>query len=149
MEKGRGLFVKLEFPLIDQIIFVLNTWWTQSVACGPCPAVDGGTKLVGAWPPAAPVSIGAGQGAGEGEWNAGNPMVHSPELGRQRGCRATVVRAAAVGTLVRSVLGLREWEMGGRDECGEKGRAPRPFIGSEGERGGRASEGTGGGGGAP
>jgi hypothetical protein len=32
---------------------------------------------------------------------------------------------------------------GGRDECDEKGQAPRPFIGSEGERGGRASEGNG------
>jgi hypothetical protein len=29
--------------------------------------------------------------------------------------------------------------MGGGDECGEEGRAPRPFIGSEGERGGRAA----------
>jgi hypothetical protein len=32
---------------------------------------------------------------------------------------------------------------GGGDECGEKGRSPRPFKGSEGERGGRASEGNG------
>jgi hypothetical protein len=89
MEKGRGLFVKLEFPLINRIIFVLNNRWTRSMACGPCPAmvhggptVDGGTELARAWPPAAPVSKGAGQGAGEGEWNTGNPMVHSPELGR-------------------------------------------------------------------
>jgi hypothetical protein len=48
---------------------------------------------------------------------------------------AMAVRAAAVRTLVRSVLGLGEWEMGGGDECGEKGRAPRPFIGSEGGAG--------------
>jgi hypothetical protein len=60
----------------------------------------------------APVSKGADQGAGDGEWNAGNPMVRSPELGRQRGGRATVVRAAAVGTLVQSALGLGEWEIG-------------------------------------
>jgi hypothetical protein len=53
----------------------------------------------------------------------------------------TVVRAAAVGTLVRSALRLREWEMGGGDECGEEERAPRPFIGSEGERGGRTGKG--------
>jgi hypothetical protein len=60
------------------------------MACGPCPAlvhggpaVDGGTELTGAWPPATSVAKGTGQGAGEGEWNAGNPMVHSPELGRQ------------------------------------------------------------------
>jgi hypothetical protein len=89
MEKGRWLFVKLEFPWINQIIFVLNNQWTQSMACGPClamvhggPAVDGGTELTGAWPPAAPMYKGVAQGAGEGEWNAGNPMVHSPELGR-------------------------------------------------------------------
>jgi hypothetical protein len=99
------------------------------MACGPCsavvhggPAVDGSTELIGAWPPAALVSKGAGQGVGEGEWNVGNPMVHSPELGRQRGGRA-----ATVGTPVRSMLELREWEMGGEDECGEKGRAPRPL----------------------
>jgi hypothetical protein len=36
--------------------------------------------------------------------------------------------------------GAGKW---GRDECGEEGRAPRPFIGSEGERGSRASEGNG------
>jgi hypothetical protein len=47
------------------------------------PAVDGGTELAEAWPLAAPVSKGAGQGVGEGEWNTGNPMVHSPELERQ------------------------------------------------------------------
>jgi hypothetical protein len=46
-----------------------------------------------------------------------------------------VVRAATVGTPVRSALGLREWEMGGRDGCGEEGRAPCPFIGSEGGAG--------------
>jgi hypothetical protein len=67
--------------------------------------MDGGTELT-------LVSKGTGQGVGEGEWNAGNLMVHSLELGRQWGDRATVVRAAAVGTLVRSTLGLREWEMG-------------------------------------
>jgi hypothetical protein len=89
MEKGMGLFVKLEFPWINRIIFVLNNRWTRSMTCGPCPAmvhggpaVDDITELAEAWPPAAPVSKGAGQGAGEGEWNAGNPMVHSPELGR-------------------------------------------------------------------
>jgi hypothetical protein len=47
------------------------------------PAVDGGTELNGAWPPAALMSKGAAQGVGEGEWNAGNLMVHSPELGWQ------------------------------------------------------------------
>jgi hypothetical protein len=74
MEKGRGLFVKLEFPWVNRIIFVLNNQWTRSMACGPCPAVvhggpamDGSTELARAWPSAAPVSKGAGQGAREGE----------------------------------------------------------------------------------
>jgi hypothetical protein len=60
------------------------------MACGPCPgmvngglALDGGTELAEAWPSAALVSKGLGQGAGEGELNTGNPMVRSPELGRQ------------------------------------------------------------------
>jgi hypothetical protein len=92
--------------------------WTMS---GRGPRWTGGTELAGACPPAAPVCKDAGQGAGEGEWKTGNPMVHSPELGRQRGSRETVVRAAAVGTSVRSALGLGEWEMGGRDGFGEEG----------------------------
>jgi hypothetical protein len=53
-----------------------------------------------------------------------------------------VVSATAVGTPVWSALRLGEWGSGDGDECGEEGRAPRPFIGSEGERGGRASEGN-------
>jgi hypothetical protein len=32
-----------------------------------------------------------------------------------------VVRAAAVRTLVQSVLGFREWANGGGDECSEEG----------------------------
>jgi hypothetical protein len=47
------------------------------------PAMDGGTELAEAQPPAALVSKGTGQGAEEGEWDAGNSVVHSPELGRQ------------------------------------------------------------------
>jgi hypothetical protein len=95
----------------------------------------GGTELNGAWPPPAPVCKDAIHGAGEGEWNAGNPMVHSLKLGRQRGGWAMVVRATAIGTPVRSALDFGEWEMGGGDGCGVEGRAPHPFIGSEGGAG--------------
>jgi hypothetical protein len=71
--------------------------WTVS---GRGPRCTGSAELAGAWPPAAPVCKDASQGAGEGEWNAGNPMVHSPELGRQRGGRVMVVRVAVIGTPV-------------------------------------------------
>jgi hypothetical protein len=45
-----------------------------------------------------------------------------------------MVRAAAVER-------ARRVGNGGGDECGEEGRAPRPFIGSEGKRGGRTGKG--------
>jgi hypothetical protein len=50
---------------------------------------------------------------------------------------------------MRSVLYIREWKMGGMDECGEEGQAPRPFIGSEGGAGrpdGEGDQAAGGGG---
>jgi hypothetical protein len=87
MEKGRGLFVKLEFPCINQIIFVLNNRWTRSMACGPSLAVDGGTELAGAWPLATLVSKGTGQGAGEGEWNVGNRWSTHRSLGGSEAAR--------------------------------------------------------------
>jgi hypothetical protein len=51
--------------------------------------MDGGTELIGAWPPAAPMSKGAGQGAEEEEWDAGNSFRASPEGGRRRGGQAS------------------------------------------------------------
>jgi hypothetical protein len=47
------------------------------------PAMHGSTELTGAQPLAAPVSKGASQGAGEGEWDAGNSVVRSLVHGRQ------------------------------------------------------------------
>jgi hypothetical protein len=41
--------------------------------------------------------------------------------------------------------GAQAWRVGngGGDECGEEGRAPRPFIGSKGERGVQTGKGIG------
>jgi hypothetical protein len=88
-EKRQGVLCKMtgfsDFP----IYFPMEKLWTRSVSRGPCLApvhgglaMDDNTELTGAWPPAASVLKDAGQGAGEGEWDAGNPIVRSPELGR-------------------------------------------------------------------
>jgi hypothetical protein len=45
--------------------------------------MDGSTKLAGAQPPAALVHKGVGQGAGEGEGNAGDPFQASPKVERR------------------------------------------------------------------
>jgi hypothetical protein len=78
MEKGRGLYVKLEFSLIKQIIFVLNNPWTRSMSCGPRPAMvhsgsamDGSTELTGAWPPAAPCPRAPAKGQERGSGTRG------------------------------------------------------------------------------
>jgi hypothetical protein len=76
----------MDFPLY----FPTEKPWTRSTSCGPRPApvhgglaMDDGTELTGAWPSAALVLKDANQGAGKGEWDTGNPIVCSPELGRQ------------------------------------------------------------------
>jgi hypothetical protein len=51
-------------------------------------------------------------GEGDGGWNSGAERAQAQRVGN-----------------------------GGGDECGEEGRAPHPFIGSEGERGGRTGKG--------
>jgi hypothetical protein len=50
-------------------------------------------------PPAVPVSKGAGQGAGEEEWNAGSSVGGSPGRGRQCGSRASRRRGGGQGGL--------------------------------------------------
>jgi hypothetical protein len=109
--------------------------------------MDGSTELARAWPPAAPVLKDVNQGVGEGEWDVGNPIIRSAELGRQQGGWVMVVRAAAVRTLVRGMLRLREWEIGMGMSVMRRGWAPRPFIRvgwSGGVRVGRGSAGGGG-----
>jgi hypothetical protein len=90
LEKMRGLSAKCQKMEFPRIIVARKKSWTRSMGRGPRlalvhggPAMDGGTELTGAQPPAAPVSKGAGQGSGEGEWDAGNSVVRSRELGRQ------------------------------------------------------------------
>jgi hypothetical protein len=87
--------------------------------------MDGGTELTGAQPPAAPVSKGTDQRQERGSGTRGTQW------------------SAHQGSGGSAAVGLREWGNGGGDECGEEGRAPRPFIGLEGERDGRASKGNG------
>jgi hypothetical protein len=88
--------------------------------------MDGGTELVEARPPTAPVSNGTGQGVEEEEWDAGNSFRASPEGGRQRGGRALRRRGGGRGGGARwgcaPVLESRRGELGeGRDAPGVLG----------------------------
>jgi hypothetical protein len=144
--KRQRVFVKLEFPWINQIIFVLNNQWTRSMACGPCPAmVHGGPPWTAA--PSSP-ELGLrllrcprepakGQEKGSGtrgtRWSTHQSLGGSEAAGRWWGGRRWSELSAERAQ-------TRRVGNGGGDECSEEGQTRRPFIGSEGEEGGQTEK---------
>jgi hypothetical protein len=115
LEKPKGFFAKLAGIIDFGNISIRKKLWNQSTGRGPHPAsvhggpaMDGGTELTGARPLAALVHKGASQGAGEGQGqgSAGDPFRASLIVGRQRGDRATEVKAAVGRAPVRGRSGL-------------------------------------------
>jgi hypothetical protein len=81
LEKPKGFFAKLPGIINFRIVFVRKKLWTWSTGHGPHPpsvhggpAMDGGTELTGAQPPAALVCKDAGQRVEEGEGSACNTL---------------------------------------------------------------------------
>jgi hypothetical protein len=77
-EKLSGFFAKLPGIINFRIIFVRKKTWTRSRGRGPRPApvhgglaMDGGTELAGAWPPATLAHWRSVAAAGEREWDTG------------------------------------------------------------------------------
>jgi hypothetical protein len=96
-------------------------------------------ELIGAQPSAAPVARVAEREAEEEKGSTGVPVLGSPGLRRQRSGGMSAVKAVAGRAPVRVTQGL---EMGQGGAVGG-GDARAPFLGLEGERGGRALEGNG------
>jgi hypothetical protein len=96
-------------------------------------------ELIGARPPAAPVAGVAARGAEEGKGSTRVPVPGSLRLGRQRSDGGLTMKAAAGRAPVRVTRGSKMGQ-GGAVGGGDAGCL---FIGSEGERGGRASKGNG------
>jgi hypothetical protein len=109
---------------------VLGPPWTDA---GADRGHDG--ALTGAWPPTTPVRQSSPAGAQNGEGSEGNLARVSPELGRRRGGRATMVQngeAAALGE--RAAQAGREGNRSG-EQCGEARGGCSPFIGAGGAPG--------------
>jgi hypothetical protein len=77
-------------------------------------------------------SLGAHRGLGKKERSSGGPHRGLRWLIQRRGKAGGDEGRTAAMKLGVGRLGVQRMGNGGGDECGEEGRAPRPFIGSEG-----------------
>jgi hypothetical protein len=99
-------------------------------------------ELIEARSLAAPVVGVAGRGAEEGKGSTGVLVPSSPGLGRQWSGGASVVKAAEGRAPVRVTSGSEMRQGGVGEEQWKEGMPGHPFMGSEGEQGGRALEGN-------
>jgi hypothetical protein len=89
-------------------------------------------------PPATLVAGVARRGAEEGKGSTGVLILSSPGLERQWSGGASVVKAAKGRAPVRVTSGSEMGQGGVGEEQWKEGMPGHPFMGSEGERGGRA-----------